>query len=248
MASPSLTDARSQLSGAQPQDILRWALETYGSETSISFSGAEDVALIHLAASTGLPFSVFTLDTGRLHGETRRFIEDVSARYGVAIEVMTPDSSAVDALVTAKGLFSFYEDGHKECCQIRKVEPLRRALEGRPAWITGQRRDQSPDTRGEVEVIEDDAVFGLVKVNPLAHWSGDRVWRLLEDEGVPTNPLHQKGFRSIGCEPCTRPIEPGQHEREGRWWWEDTTKKECGLHLGVEPQPGWGGVESEEER
>ena len=243
-----LTDVRAQLADADPAEILRWALDTYGEQTAISFSGAEDVALIHLAASTGLPFSVFTLDTGRLHPETLQFMEDVRARYGISIEVMTPDSTAVEDFVAAKGLFSFYEDGHKECCQIRKVEPLRRALKGRPAWITGQRRDQSPDTRGEIEVIEEDATFGLVKVNPLAHWSGDRVWQLLEGEGVPTNPLHEQGFRSIGCEPCTRPIGPGQHEREGRWWWEDTTKKECGLHLSVEPQPDWGALPGDEER
>ncbi len=248
MANPSVSQARSLLSAAEPRDIVRWALETYGSETAISFSGAEDVALIHLAASTELPFSIFTLDTGRLHGETLQFIDEVRARYGVPIEVMLPDPDAVEALVAAKGLFSFYEDGHKECCQIRKVGPLRRALEDRPAWITGQRRDQSPDTRAEVEVVEDDGTFGLVKVNPLAHWSGDQVWAFLEEEGVSTNPLHNQGFRSIGCEPCTRPIEPGQHEREGRWWWEDTAKKECGLHLSVEPQPGWGALDSEEER
>ena len=248
MDTSPLIDAQAQLSDAEPGEILRWALDTYGEQTAISFSGAEDVALIHLAASTGLPFSVFTLDTGRLHPETLQFMEDIQARYGISIEIMTPDSDAVDELVAAKGLFSFYEDGHKECCQIRKVEPLRRALAGRPAWVTGQRRDQSPDTRGEIEVVEEDAVFGLVKVNPLAHWSGDRVWQLLETEGVPTNPLHDQGFRSIGCEPCTRPIGPGQHEREGRWWWEDTAKKECGLHLSVEPQPGWGAISGDEER
>lgn len=248
MLNLSLADALDALSGAEPVDILRWALETFGPETAISFSGAEDVALVHLAASTGLPFCVFTLDTGRLHRETSQFIQDVSVRYGITIQIMTPNSGAVDALVAAKGLFSFYEDGHKECCQIRKVEPLRRALKDRPAWITGQRRDQSPDTRGEIAVVEEDATFDLIKVNPLAHWSGERVWQLLEEEGVLTNPLHDQGFRSIGCEPCTRPIQPGQHEREGRWWWEDTAKKECGLHLSVEPEPGWGGLQSEEER
>ncbi len=248
MESHALTDLQAELRDADPREILRRALQIYGAQTAISFSGAEDVALIHLAASTGLPFSAFTLDTGRLHAETVEFIEAVAERYEISIEVMTPDAAAVDALVAAKGLFSFYEDGHKECCQIRKVEPLRRALEGRPAWITGQRRDQSPDTRGGLDVIEQDATFGLVKVNPLAHWSGDQVWSLLEEEGVPTNPLHARGFRSIGCEPCTRPIRPGQHEREGRWWWEDTDKKECGLHLSVEPEPGWGAVPDEEER
>ena len=154
MDTSALTEIQARLSPADPIEIVRWALETFGSEVAISFSGAEDVALIHLAAQTGLPFSVFTLDTGRLHEETVQFVADVSARYGISIEVMRPNPEAVDALVTAKGLFSFYEDGHKECCQIRKVEPLGRGLEGRPAWITGQRRDQSPDTRGGLEVVE----------------------------------------------------------------------------------------------
>ncbi len=248
MDTSALTEIQARLSAADPIEILRWALETFGSETAVSFSGAEDVALVHLAAQTGLPFSVFTLDTGRLHEETVQFIADVSARYGISIEVMRPEAEAVEALVAAKGLFSFYEDGHKECCQIRKVEPLGRALEGRPAWITGQRRDQSPDTRGGLEVVEEDGTFGLIKVNPLTHWSGDQVWALLDAEAIPTNPLHARGFRSIGCEPCTRPIGPGQHEREGRWWWEDTAKKECGLHLTVAPEPGWGGLPNDEER
>jgi phosphoadenosine phosphosulfate reductase len=238
----SLAEARDRLTAAEPAEIIGWALETYGPQTAIAFSGAEDVVLIHMAAASGLPFSAFCLDTGRLHGETLAFVDAVSERYGVDIERVKPDGGELGAFVTQKGLFSFLEDGHSECCGIRKVAPLRRTLAGRPAWITGQRRDQSPDTRGAVEVAEDDTGFGLVKVNPLAHWSGDQVWDYLRSEGVPTNPLHDAGFRSIGCEPCTRPISPGQHEREGRWWWEATEKKECGLHLSAEPEPGWGGL------
>jgi len=240
--------ARERLNASDPAEIVDWALETYGPQTAIAFSGAEDVALIHLAAATGRPFCVFTLDTGRLHPETLRFVEDVRVHYGVTIALMSPDAVALEAFVANKGLFSFYEDGHEECCTIRKVAPLRRALEGRPAWITGQRRDQSPDTRSEVEVVEDDATLGLVKVNPLAHWTSAQVWELLRDVGAPTNPLHDQGFRSIGCAPCTRPIQPGQHEREGRWWWEDTAQKECGLHLSVAPQEGWGASPTDEER
>ena len=140
-----------------------------------------------------------------------------------------------------KGLFSFYRDGHKECCGIRKVEPLVRALRPLKAWVTGQRRDQSPGTRAEVPVVQLDSTFGsperpLVKFNPLANWSSKQVWAYIREHEVPYNALHERGFFSIGCEPCTRPINPGQHEREGRWWWEEETLKECGLHAGnVQP-------------
>lgn len=219
-----------------PRDLVRWALSRYGADCAIAFSGAEDVVLIHMAAETGLPFSVFTLDTGRLHAETYRFIEEVRERYDAPIEVMFPDPAGVQELVLSKGLFSFFEDGHKECCGIRKVEPLRRALKTRRAWITGQRRDQSPGTRAEVPRVQVDAGFEgvdgpLVKLNPLADWTSDHVWAYIRHHEVPHNALHARGFKSIGCEPCTRAILPGEHERAGRWWWEEATKKECGLHL-----------------
>jgi phosphoadenosine phosphosulfate reductase len=139
--------------------------------------------------------------------------------------------------VREKGLFSFFKDGHKECCGVRKVEPLVRALRPLKAWVTGQRKDQSPGTRAEVPVVQLDATFGsperpLVKFNPLANWSSKQVWAYIREHDVPYNSLHERGFVSIGCEPCTRPINPGQHEREGRWWWEEETMKECGLHAG----------------
>jgi len=139
--------------------------------------------------------------------------------------------------VREKGLFSFYKDGHKECCGIRKVEPLVRALAPLRAWVTGQRRDQSPDTRAAVPVVQRDSAFStperpLVKFNPLANWTSKQVWTFIRENDVPYNALHDRGFISIGCEPCTRPTNPGQHERAGRWWWEEETKKECGLHAG----------------
>ncbi len=219
----------------EPLDIIRTALETHGPRTAIAFSGAEDVAVIDLASKTGLPFEVFVLDTGRLHPETLRFIETVRVHYGIGIQVMAPDSAALEAFVAERGLFSFYDEGHKPCCGIRKVAPLRRALAGRPAWITGQRRDQNPATRGELQAVEADTAFGtdaqpLMKINPLAAWTSEDVWRYLRDHDVPTNPLHAEGYPSIGCAPCTRPVGPDQHEREGRWWWENDTKRECGLH------------------
>ena len=143
----------------------------------------------------------------------------------------------MENLVKEKGLYSFYKDGHKECCGVRKVEPLRRALQSLDAWITGQRRDQSPSTRAQVAIVETDPVFSspeheLIKFNPLANWTSRQVWSYIRENNVPFNPLHERGFISIGCEPCTRAILPGQHEREGRWWWEEQTHKECGLHAG----------------
>ena len=233
---PSIDSAERALEGLEPPEIVAWTLETYGPRSAIAFSGAEDVALVDMAAQTGAPFEVFCLDTGRLHAETYRFIDRVRTHYGISITLMNPQAEALQAFVRDNGLFSFYDDGHKACCGVRKVEPLRRALAGRPAWLTGQRRDQSPDTRAEVPVVQLDGAFGsaeapLVKVNPLAGWSSERVWRYIRDLGVPYNALHERGFVSIGCEPCTRPVHPGQHEREGRWWWEEATRKECGLHL-----------------
>lgn len=222
-----------------PPVIVKETLERFGADCAISFSGAEDVALVHMAAETGLPYRVFTLDTGRLHPETYRLIEAVRERYGVSIDVFHPDAAAVQRLVSDKGLFSFYRDGHTECCGIRKVEPLGRALSGLRAWITGQRRDQSP-TRTDVPVAQIDATFAgkdgpLIKVNPLAAWSSHKVWGYIRTNEVPFNALHERGFVSIGCEPCTRAVLPNQHEREGRWWWEEATHKECGLHIGNMP-------------
>lgn len=203
-------------------------------------SGAEDVALIEYARLTGRPFRVFSLDTGRLNPETYQFFDSVEKKYGIRIEYMFPDAVEVQALVRNKGLFSFYEDGHQECCRVRKVRPLRRALKGFRAWITGQRKDQSPGTRSEIPVVQVDPVFegldggvgSLVKWNPLANVEGRDLWSFLRAMEVPVNSLHSQGYISIGCEPCTRPVLPGQHEREGRWWWEDAKAKECGLHKG----------------
>lgn len=205
-----------------------------------SCSGAEDVALIEYAKLTSRPFRVFSLDTGRLNAETYQFFDAVEKHYGIHIEYMFPDAVEVQALVRGKGLFSFYDDGHQECCRVRKVRPLRRALKGLCAWITGQRKDQSPGTRAEIPVVQVDPTFegvdggigSLVKWNPVANMEGQDIWTFLRALNVPVNSLHSQGYVSIGCEPCTRPVLPGQHEREGRWWWEDSKAKECGLHKG----------------
>ncbi|KAG8385750.1 hypothetical protein BUALT_Bualt03G0077800 [Buddleja alternifolia] len=229
-----------ELENASPLQIMDKALEKFGNDIAIAFSGAEDVALIEYAHLTGRPFRVFSLDTGRLNPETYKFFDEVEKHYGIRIEYMFPDSVEVQDLVRTKGLFSFYEDGHQECCRVRKVRPLRRALKGLRAWITGQRKDQSPGTRAEVPVVQVDPVFdgldggigSLVKWNPVANVKGNDIWNFLRTMEVPVNSLHAKGYISIGCEPCTRPVLPGQHEREGRWWWEDAKAKECGLHKG----------------
>lgn len=223
------------LQGEHPADIVGAALKQYSPEITVSFSGAEDVILVDMASRVGVPFRVFTLDTGRLHAETYQFLEKVRERYDIAIEPYFPQAEAVQALVTEKGYYSFYRDDHQQCCGIRKVEPLRRALSSVNAYITGQRQDQSPATRDDIPVMQQDEGFAapgrtLIKFNPLANWTAAQVWQYIREHDVPYNPLHDRGFRSIGCEPCTRATNPGEHEREGRWWWEEATKKECGLH------------------
>jgi phosphoadenosine phosphosulfate reductase len=222
-----------ELAGKPPRAILKAALAHFDN-IAISFSGAEDVVLVDLAVQIKPDIRVFCLDTGRLHAETYRFLEAVRERYHLKLEILTPDPQALERLVQEKGLFSFYRDGHEECCGIRKVAPLRRQLAGLDAWITGQRRDQNP-TRQALAEFALDAAFStpektLYKFNPLANWTSAQVWDYIEAYEVPYNPLHGQGYMSIGCEPCTRPILPNQHERAGRWWWEDAAKKECGLH------------------
>ena len=217
----------------EPKAILRRILDDIPN-IAISFSGAEDVALVVMAWKLKKDIKVFSLDTGRLHPKTLRFLEQVRKQYGIDIEFLSPDGEALAAFTQKKGLFSFYEEGHEECCGIRKIAPLRRHLQGLDAWITGQRKDQSP-TRANVPVAQVDKAFSsedkpLLKFNPFANWSSRQVWDYIRMFDVPYNPLHDRGFISIGCEPCTRPVGPNQHEREGRWWWEEATAKECGLH------------------
>jgi len=217
-----------------PAAIIKLAIENF-ENIAISFSGAEDVVLIDMATKINPDINVFSLDTGRLHAETYRYIEQVREHYNIKIDVLSPDTDSVQNLVREKGLYSFYKDGHKECCGIRKVIPLRRKLSTLDAWITGQRKDQSPDTRNTIPVVERDNAFSskdktLIKFNPLSNWSSTDVWEYIRSNNVPFNSLHEQGFISIGCEPCTRAVLPNQHEREGRWWWEEATQKECGLH------------------
>jgi len=231
-----LSNLQTELTGKNPRVILKKALALFDN-IAISFSGSEDVVLIDMAVRIRKDIPVFSLDTGRLHPETYRFIEKVRKHYQIDIELLTPDRDVLDSFVKKKGLFSFYQDGHQECCGIRKVEPLKRRLVSADAWITGQRKDQSPDTRQDISEVQADTAFStpehpLVKFNPLLNWTSAQVWDYIEAYQVPYNELHERGFISIGCEPCTKPVLPNQHERAGRWWWEESTKKECGLHSG----------------
>ena len=231
----TIKSLQTELANKNPRTILKKALESFDN-IAISFSGAEDVVLIDMALKIKPDIQVFSLDTGRLHSETYRFIEKIRTHYQIDIELLTPDRALLDPFVKAKGLFSFYEEGHQECCAIRKVEPLTRKLANIDAWITGQRKDQSLDTRQEIPEVQLDTAFStddhpLLKFNPLLNWSSAQVWDYIEAHQVPYNELHEKGFISIGCEPCTRAVLPNQHERVGRWWWE-AGKKECGLHAG----------------
>ena len=194
---------------------------------------AEDMVLTHAIAAVGAPIDVFVIDTGRLHIETLDLIERTRRRYGIDVLVYRPQETAVAEYVTRFGLDAFYasvELRHR-CCEIRKVEPLERALRGRDTWLTGQRRAQGPE-RSALPIEERDRVRGIPKFNPLALWPDDAVWEYLRRHDVPFNPLHRRGYPSIGCEPCTRAIKPDEPARAGRWWWEaDGAKKECGLHV-----------------
>lgn len=222
-----------ELERASPQDILRRALALFGDGLVIASSfSVEDTALIDMAVALEPRVKVFTLDTGRLPEETYHVIDRVRARYRVEVVSYFPDTSAVERLVTLKGPSSFYDsvDNRKECCRIRKVEPLRRALAGKRAWATGLRREQSV-TRKDLKPFElDEASGGLVKVSPLAAWSHDELWAYVKERNVPYNKLHDQGYPSIGCAPCTRAVGPDDDVRAGRWWWESPDSKECGLH------------------
>lgn len=197
-----------------------------------SSMAAEDMVLTDMILRAKLPIMIFTLETGRLHAETLGMLDRIRETYGYEVTLYKPEQSAVDAYVQKNGRDAFYDsvEMRKECCRIRKVEPLQRALSGNKAWVTGQRRSQAA-TRTELAVQEEDAAHGMVKFNPLADWSEEDVWNYIRSNGVPYNPLHDKGYPSIGCEPCTRAIQPGEDVRAGRWWWQNADTKECGLHL-----------------
>lgn len=228
-----VSEARAALAGASAQDVLTWALDQFGDRVTFASSfGAEDVVVIDMLAKLDRPCAVFTLDTGRLNQETYDVMDAVRYKYGIEIDVMFPRFEAVEHLVKLNGPNLFYDsiENRKACCEVRKLEPLRRALADRAAWITGVRREQSV-TRTAVTIVELDGAFGgIVKVNPLADWTNRQVWDYIEANRVPYNKLHDRNYPSIGCAPCTRAVEPGEDVRAGRWWWESPDSKECGLH------------------
>lgn len=216
---------------ATEQTLTRIAAE-FSPAVFASSLAAEDMVLTDMILKAKLPIGIFSLETGRLHQETLAVLDKVKARYDHDITLYRPQPEAVAAYVEQNGLNAFYNsvEMRRECCRIRKVEPLGRALAGNKAWITGQRRAQST-TRAELHVQEDDAAHAMTKFNPLADWSEQDVWDYLRANDVPYNALHDQGYPSIGCEPCTRAVQPGEDVRAGRWWWENPDSKECGLHM-----------------
>ena len=211
--------------------LARVALEHSPAALASSLS-AEDMVLTDAILRRRLDIEIFTLDTGRLHADTINVIEAIRKRYGYAVRVYGPDPKVVGEYVVQFGRDAFYGsvELRKRCCHIRKVEPLERALNGKEAWITGQRREQAL-TRAELNLQEYDATRGMVKFNPLADWLEDEVWAVIRANDIPYNALHDQGYRSIGCAPCTRPTVAGEDVRAGRWWWEQPQSRECGLHL-----------------
>ena len=218
---------------ASPQDIIRIGLESVDGPVKLACSfSLEDVAIIHLAKEAGLDIGVFALDTGRLNEETYEVADAIVQRFGISIDWYFPRHEAVETLEREKGLFSFREslENRHDCCHIRKVEPLGRALKGLSGWVTGLRREHNV-TRLDLKAIElDELNGGILKLNPLLDWSEAELHAYIEKHRLPQNRLLEKGYRSIGCAPCTRAVEPGEDARAGRWWWENPEHKECGLH------------------
>lgn len=218
---------------ATPQEILRAGIDAAGGTVALACSfSLEDVAIIDIAHQAGIALGVFAIDTGRLHEETYEVAEALVERYRLKIEWYFPRHEEVEKLEREKGLFSFREslDNRHECCHIRKVEPLSRALKNLAGWVTGMRREQSV-TRGDLKAVELDNLNGnILKINPLIDWSEAQLVSYTEEQHLPKNRLYGLGYRSIGCAPCTRAIGPWDHVRDGRWWWENSENKECGLH------------------
>lgn len=225
--------SQASLSEAQSLEELLKGIETLGAKVAFSSSfGLEDQVLTDAIYRSNANFRIFTLDTGRMFQETYDVLHDTNEKYKKHIEVFFPNQKDVQDLLANKGPNSFYQsvENRKECCFIRKVEPLNRALEGVDIWITGIRREQA-STRTELQLVEYDSGRSLVKVNPLLNWSEKELWDRVKENSIPYNALHDKGYPSIGCAPCTRAIEEGEDLRAGRWWWENPESKECGLHI-----------------
>ncbi|TDW99311.1 phosphoadenylyl-sulfate reductase [Dinghuibacter silviterrae] len=226
-----LNDIQTYAETHSTEELLRYVADLFPGAVRLSSSlGQEDQVLTDMIAKGNINVQIFTLDTGRLFYETYELLEKTTARYRIPVDVFYPDAAEVEALVRLRGINGFYEsiDNRKACCHVRKVQPLARALAGARVWVTGIRADQSAN-RHDMPFVEWDEARGLYKLNPLLNWTFPEVEAYLHQHNVPYNTLHDKGFVSIGCAPCTRAIEPGEDPRAGRWWWE-TSQKECGLH------------------
>ncbi len=220
------------LAGKSPQEVIAWFLKDFDGKVAFSTSlGAEDQAITRMIADIDKTADIFTLDTGRVFPETYDLMDATTKKYDITIRVMFPNAERVEEMVNGKGINLFYDsvENRKLCCHIRKIEPLKRAFKGLDAWICGLRREQSI-TRKDMKLVEWDENNGLLKVNPLIDWTEDELWAYIKSNHVPYNKLHDQGFPSIGCQPCTRAIIPGEDVRAGRWWWENPESRECGLH------------------
>lgn len=223
-----------ELESKSAPEILKWGFKKYKDKMVLGSSfGAEDVVLIDMMCNINRNLTrVFTLDTGRLNQETYDLIDKIRKKYDIKVDAYFPNASDVEKMVANKGMNLMYEsvENRKLCCNLRKVEPLKRALKQFDCWITGLRREQST-TRNKILKIEVDTLnSNIIKLNPLANWTNDEIWKYIRENKVPYNELHDRGYPSIGCEPCTRAIKEGEDPRAGRWWWENDTHKECGLH------------------
>ncbi|TVQ88373.1 MAG: phosphoadenylyl-sulfate reductase [Bacteroidetes bacterium] len=222
-----------KLKNSSAVEILEFAAQEFRGKIRFASSmGVEDQVITHMIASEKVPIEIFTLDTGRMFYETYELIEKSEARYNIQVKIYFPDASEIEEMVNARGINLFYKsiENRKMCCGIRKIKPLQRALKEMEAWVTGLRREQSP-TRNNMQVVEWDEANQLIKINPLLEWNEQQTWDFINEHKIPYNTLHDKGFPSIGCQPCTRAIQPGEDIRSGRWWWENPETKECGLHL-----------------
>jgi phosphoadenosine phosphosulfate reductase len=218
---------------------LKAAVRDYGRVVYSSSLGAESLVLTDLIFTQVPEIEIFTLDTGRLHEETLSLIERQQHRYGKRIKVYYPDAKSVEAWVAGNGINGFFNsiEARQGCCHVRKVEPFRRAIAGAGAWVTGVRREQSSTRALAAPVEKDEANGGIARISPILDWTHEEVWHYIRSRRLPYNPLHDKGFPSIGCAPCTRAVEPGEDSRAGRWWWENADSRECGLQPRVRPKP-----------
>lgn len=232
MRSDQIKKMNNDLRDATAVEILQYFLKEFKGRIGFATSmGIEDQAVLRMISEIDKGTKVFTLDTGRLFPETYDLIDKSRSRYKIPIDIYFPEASEVEKMVREKGVNLFYEsiENRKLCCNTRKINPLKRALSGLDVWITGLRREQSP-TRNSMEMVEWDAMNGLLKINPLINWTEEETWTYVKANNIPYSPLHDQGFLSIGCQPCTRAIKKGEDSRSGRWWWENPDTKECGLH------------------